>query len=205
MLHYKSRLLQWMSTLFFSLPLVLGFVEEKQHLSVLMMEDYYEPFVGEVDSLGWDFTRGFFLCRRKEPFIPGWLYWLTSYRYTLWSWLLMPTSLALRECFFLLPSFCQVPCGKSWFVLPATTSTTGQLQCLSWSSCLSSFLCAPWPCWFGWGECWIALACVPLASSGRGKAGTVLTETRPTGDSMDRLAVNCRRGSKDWSLRVGYM
>ena len=52
MLHYKSRLLQWMSTLFFSLPLVLGFVEEKQHLSVLMMEDYYEPFVGEVDSLG---------------------------------------------------------------------------------------------------------------------------------------------------------
>ena len=37
--------------MFFSLPLVLGFVEEKQHLSVLMMEDYYEPFVGEVDGI----------------------------------------------------------------------------------------------------------------------------------------------------------
>ena len=49
MLHYKSRLLQWMSTLFYSLPLLLGLIEEKQHLSVLMMEDYYEPFVSVVD------------------------------------------------------------------------------------------------------------------------------------------------------------
>lgn len=70
MLHYKSPLLRWMSALFFSLPLMLGVVEEKQHLSVLMMDDYYEPFVGVVERVV-SLPTLLFFSRRKELFIPG--------------------------------------------------------------------------------------------------------------------------------------
>jgi hypothetical protein len=38
MLHYKSYLLRILWTLFYSFPLLLGFTEEKQHLSVLLFD-----------------------------------------------------------------------------------------------------------------------------------------------------------------------
>ena len=47
MLHYKSPLLQTLSTFFYSFPLLLGWSEQRQHLSVTMME-YQEPFVSAV-------------------------------------------------------------------------------------------------------------------------------------------------------------
>lgn len=43
-LRYKSSLLQIFSTVFYSLPLVLGLTEEKQKQSIVMFDDYQEPF-----------------------------------------------------------------------------------------------------------------------------------------------------------------
>jgi len=50
MLHYQSALLQSLGTLFYSLPMVLGFTEEKQTVEINLFEDYmedsYHPAVG---------------------------------------------------------------------------------------------------------------------------------------------------------------
>ena len=45
MLHYKSALLQSLSVLFFSLPMVTGFWEEKQMVPVQLHESYVEDSV----------------------------------------------------------------------------------------------------------------------------------------------------------------
>ena len=44
-LHYKSFLLQTFSTIFYALPLILGFTEERQSQSIVMIERYNEPYV----------------------------------------------------------------------------------------------------------------------------------------------------------------
>ncbi|PFX30736.1 seipin-like isoform X1 [Stylophora pistillata] len=50
MLHYKSALLQSLGTVFYSLPMVLGFTEEKQIVQINLLEEYvedsYHPAVG---------------------------------------------------------------------------------------------------------------------------------------------------------------
>ena len=48
MLHYKSGLLQSLSTLFFSLPMLTGFLEEKQIVPVQLHENYIEDSVSEI-------------------------------------------------------------------------------------------------------------------------------------------------------------
>ena len=45
MLHYQSALLQSLGTLFYSLPMVLGFTEEKQTVEINLFEDYMEDSV----------------------------------------------------------------------------------------------------------------------------------------------------------------
>lgn len=44
MLRYKSFILQTASTLFYLVPLLFDFTEEKQHISVVLFESYYEPY-----------------------------------------------------------------------------------------------------------------------------------------------------------------
>lgn len=51
MLHYKSSLLKTISTFFYVFPLLLGWSEQQQHISVEMMDNYYEPFVCENTKL----------------------------------------------------------------------------------------------------------------------------------------------------------
>ena len=50
MLHYQSALLQSLGTVFYSLPMVLGFSEEKQMVQINLFEEYVEDSV----SLGLD-------------------------------------------------------------------------------------------------------------------------------------------------------
>lgn len=45
MLHYKSALLQSLATVFYSLPMVLGFTEEKQIVQINLFEEYVEDSV----------------------------------------------------------------------------------------------------------------------------------------------------------------
>ena len=45
MLHYKSALLQSLATVFYSLPMVLGFAEEKQIVQINLLEEYVEDSV----------------------------------------------------------------------------------------------------------------------------------------------------------------
>ena len=49
MLHYQSALLQSLATVFYSLPMVLGFAEEKQIVRINLFEEYVEDSV----SVGW--------------------------------------------------------------------------------------------------------------------------------------------------------
>ena len=45
MLHYQSALLQSLATVFYSVPMVLGFAEEKQIVSINLFEEYVEDSV----------------------------------------------------------------------------------------------------------------------------------------------------------------
>ena len=45
MLHYQSALLQSLGTIFYSLPMVLGFSEEKQTVQINLIEEYVEDSV----------------------------------------------------------------------------------------------------------------------------------------------------------------
>ena len=44
MLRYKSTILHTASTLFYLVPLLFDFTEEKQHVTVVLFESYYEPY-----------------------------------------------------------------------------------------------------------------------------------------------------------------
>ena len=45
MLHYQSALLQSLATVFYSLPMLLGFAEEKQIVRINLFEEYVEDSV----------------------------------------------------------------------------------------------------------------------------------------------------------------
>ena len=45
MLHYQSALLQSLATVFYSVPMVLGFAEEKQIVRINLFEEYVEDSV----------------------------------------------------------------------------------------------------------------------------------------------------------------
>lgn len=51
MLHYKSSLLKTITTMFFSLPLIMGLSEEKQNVQLKLFEDYLEDSVGKLTIL----------------------------------------------------------------------------------------------------------------------------------------------------------
>lgn len=42
--HYKSFLLKTMHAIFFAVPLLLGFMEQKQTVELVLFERYYEPY-----------------------------------------------------------------------------------------------------------------------------------------------------------------
>ena len=44
MVRYKSLLLRTLYTLVFSIPLLLGFWEQKQLIELVLFESYYEPY-----------------------------------------------------------------------------------------------------------------------------------------------------------------
>lgn len=44
MIHYKSSVLRVMYALFYALPLLLGLLEQKQTVQVVLFERYYEPY-----------------------------------------------------------------------------------------------------------------------------------------------------------------
>lgn len=48
MLHYQSALLQSFTTLFYSLPMVLGVTEEKQTVHINLFEEYMEDSVSSL-------------------------------------------------------------------------------------------------------------------------------------------------------------
>lgn len=45
MLHYQSALLQSLATVFYSVPMLLGFAEEKQIVRINLFEEYVEDSV----------------------------------------------------------------------------------------------------------------------------------------------------------------
>ena len=48
MLHYQSALLQSLATVFYSVPMLLGFAEEKQIVRINLFEEYVEDSVSVV-------------------------------------------------------------------------------------------------------------------------------------------------------------
>jgi len=51
MLHYQSALLQSLATVFYSVPMVLGFAEEKQIVRINLFEEYVEDSVSVVQYI----------------------------------------------------------------------------------------------------------------------------------------------------------
>ena len=65
MLHYQSALLQSLATVFYSVPMLLGFAEEKQIVRINLFEEYVEDSVsvGLCMSAGVMATEGPFTCK----------------------------------------------------------------------------------------------------------------------------------------------